>query len=163
MKSPGELAELMNLVKACAEHGSAFPNINTMAMLELQDAEREAREVVPKRKEALRQRDAKEQAQRERGAMNERPGPTAAPEPPQTQVRPSQEPILQRPNPATSIPNEGPAHAAPRPQTEDAAGYGRSTENTRDVALGERRYGEPHPVAPEPVTRPVVPPADRRE
>jgi hypothetical protein len=165
MKDSGELLELMSLVENCVKHGSAFENIRGLAMLELQEANRQAGPELAKRKEQFQQREAKERAEQERrNSEGERPALQPAPQPPQTTARSPQEPILQRPDEARSIPNEGPA-TPPSPQGRfegSRAEYERQreTQNTRDVALGERRLeyarpGEPVRVEAEDVDRRV--------
>lgn len=165
MKDPGELVELMNLVKACAEHGAAFPNINTLAMLELKEAEREAEKEAVKRKRFIQERDAKEEAiaRRNAGQAEERPVPPAL-QPRETTDRPANDPILQRPDPARSIPNEGPnVQSSPHGRQDPP------TQNTRDVAFGERPYpGQPDRQVPDGAAsgqqdpNPPVPEVDRR-
>lgn len=146
--------QLMNVVEQCAKHGSAFPNINSMAMMELNEIERQLADKVPERKEALRRRDAKEQAERERGARNEQPGPRLTAEPPQTQVRPVNEPILQRPDPERSIPNDGPTQQS-APAHEPSTNVPERPPFADQMARGETPVPASEPAPVEPVERRV--------
>lgn len=154
MKDIDDISTLMNIVEACARHGTAFTNIQSLAMLELKEANREAESEVLRRQEQIRQREAKERAEserRDRRGDGARPNDPPPSNPPGTTDRAPNDPILQRPDPARSIPNEGP-NVQSSPQGRQDPPYQRdvATQHTRDVALGDRHYDRrtDHPSAP---------------